>query len=68
MKTEFQVSVENIIEFAEALAENSMENEITGTTDDGHLLIDVHYTREDRDVIAQLEDLSEADPDGDDEE
>ena len=62
MKVQFAVSPDNVIEFAEALSENDMENRISGTNDDGNLLIDVHYIKADRDVISQLEDLAEADP------
>lgn len=63
MKIQFEVSPDNVIEFAEALTENDMENRIIGTSEDDNLLIDVHYTKADRDVISQLEDLSETDAD-----
>ena len=66
MKIEFNVAPENIIEFAEALAENDMESQIVGT-DDGNLLVSVHCTRIDYDVVQQLEDLSESDSEDDDE-
>jgi len=67
MKIEFNVAPENIIAFAEELSENEMENQIEGT-DNGNLLVSVHYTRNDRDVIQQLEDLSEPDSEDEDNE
>ena len=63
MNIEFTVNPESLLEFAEVLSENDMENQITGTTQDGNLLVDVHYIKADRDVIDQLEELAEAETD-----
>ncbi|MCE9538628.1 MAG: hypothetical protein K8R85_05345 [Bacteroidetes bacterium] len=59
MKTEFEVPVNSIIEFSEILAENELENEILGTTDNDELLIEVHFDKSTFDAIEQLEKLVE---------
>jgi hypothetical protein len=61
MLTQFNVSTENLMGFSEILAENEMENRILGTNDDGGLIIEVQYNKNKRDVIEELEDLSEPD-------
>ncbi|NVO11644.1 MAG: hypothetical protein HXX16_16905 [Bacteroidales bacterium] len=63
MLTQFNVNADSITNFAEVLVDNEMENRIVGTTDDGGLLIEVEYTKNDRDVIEELEDISEPDED-----
>jgi len=60
MKIQFTVSTDNIIDFAEVLSENEMNNKIIGSDDDGCLLIDVFYSRENRECIETLEELSES--------
>lgn len=59
MKSEFTVSVDSIVEFAEILEENELENEIIGTTDDNELVIEVHFDKSEIDAVAQLEELLE---------
>ena len=61
MKIEFTVHTDNIIEFAEILGAHELENEITGTTEDNELLIDVHYNKNDRCAIEELEELAVSD-------
>ena len=63
MKIEFKVASENIVEFTEILTENEMESQIVGTDDDDNLLVRVHCSCNDSEVIQQLEDLSEDDQD-----
>ena len=59
MQIQFQIRPENISDFSDLVGEHDLENTIMGTTDDGNILIDVYYSRENRDVIADLEDLAE---------
>ena len=61
MKIEFNVHPDNVVEFAEILTVNEMVNKITGITDEGTILIDVHYCKSDRDVIEELEDFADSD-------
>jgi hypothetical protein len=59
MKIVFTVSTDNVTEFSELLSEHDLENTITGTTEDGDIMIDVFYSRENRDAIVDLERLAE---------
>jgi len=61
MKTEFTVSTDNVLDFAQVLSENDLTNQISGYTEEGDLLIEVTYTRDQRDVIDSLEELAESD-------
>ncbi|MEI6765624.1 MAG: hypothetical protein WCM76_08280 [Bacteroidota bacterium] len=61
MKIEFTVHTDNIVEFAEILNAHDLENEITGATIEGELLIDVHYNKNDRGAIEELEELAVSD-------
>ena len=59
MKVQFEIKQENIVDFSELVGEHDLENTIMGTTDEGNILIDVYYSRENREVIGDLEDLAE---------
>ena len=59
MKVQFEIKQENMVDFSELVGEHDLENTIMGTTDEGNILIDVYYSRENRDVIDDLEDLAE---------
>jgi hypothetical protein len=61
MKIQFTVDTDNIVEFAEILNANEMENKIAGTTEDNQLLIDVLYNKSNRDVVEELEELAVSD-------
>lgn len=61
MKSKFLVDPENILEFAEILTENSLDNEITDITEDDCLEISVQFNRDNRHLIDDLLELSEAD-------
>ena len=63
MKIQFTVNTDNIAAFADILNENELSNKIAGSTEDGHILIDVDYNKNNRDAIEELEDLTEADDD-----
>lgn len=54
---EFQVPSDFIEEFAEALAENELTNEINGVTEDGEILIEVSYEKEERAAVFALTEL-----------
>ena len=57
MTTKFNVGADNIMEFAEILGDNELTNEIIGTTDDNKLVIEVEYSRNERDAVNELMDL-----------
>jgi hypothetical protein len=61
MKIEFSVHQDNITEFAEILEANELDNTITGVNEEGLLVIDVHYSKADRDAIEELEEIAESD-------
>ncbi|MCX6257854.1 MAG: hypothetical protein NTW49_08175 [Bacteroidia bacterium] len=61
MKIQFEICTDNIVEFAELLSENDMDNQIAGSTEEGNLLVNVICSRGDRDVLDQLEELAESD-------
>lgn len=61
MKTEFTVHQDNITAFAEILEANELDNSITGVNEDGLLIIDVHYSKAERDAIEELEDIADSD-------
>jgi len=61
MKIQFNVNIDSILAFAEVLSDGEVKNEIKGTHGDDCIIIDVLVSREDRDLIEQLEDLSESD-------
>ena len=58
MKVTFEISTETITEFAEIIEEFEIQNTITGTSEDSNILIDVTYSRNDREAIDILETLA----------
>ena len=61
MKTEFTVNQDNIVAFAEIIEAYELENSITGVDGEGSLLIDVYYSKAERDAIEELEDIADSD-------
>lgn len=60
MKTkEINVPVIIIVEFAGLLAEHNLTNEIVGLTDDGEIIIEVQYEKEERQAVFELLELVE---------
>ena len=57
MVTKFNVATDDIVEFVEILTENELANEIIGTTYDNKLIIEVEYSRHERDAVNELMDL-----------
>ena len=54
---EFEVPRDFIEGFAEALAENELTNEINGVTEDGEILIEVSYEKDERAAVFALTEL-----------
>jgi len=54
---EFHVPSDFIEEFAEALTENELTNEINGVTEDGEILIEVSYEKNERAAVFALTEL-----------
>ena len=67
MKKEYNVPLNSVIEFAEIIAENELDNEILGTTDDEELIIEVHFDKTQFNAVEELEELVESEQDTDDE-
>jgi hypothetical protein len=66
MKTrEFEVSTDNIVEFAQILEEHEISNEIVGVNEEDEIVISVSYERDDRNVIFELMELVEGEDDDD---
>lgn len=47
MKVQFKISTDHIIEFADIPGERDIDNQITGSTEERNLLINVAYSRDD---------------------
>ncbi|CAN5645550.1 hypothetical protein BH11BAC2_BH11BAC2_11210 [soil metagenome] len=54
---EFEVPSDFITEFAEALAEHELTNEINGVTEQGEILIEVSYEKNERAAVLSLTEL-----------
>ncbi|MBS1634314.1 MAG: hypothetical protein JST26_00230 [Bacteroidetes bacterium] len=58
MKTkEFEVPSDLITEFAGALADHNLTNEINGVNEDGEILIEVSYNKNERAAVFELTEL-----------
>ena len=66
-RKELEVPLGALIEVSGILIENGISNEITGTDEDEETVtLEVSFTKEERDIIHEVEDLiSDFDPDGD---
>lgn len=58
-KVEFYVPAEVMAAFADELTERNLSNEITGRTEDGEVVIEVSYARDEADQVDELEDALE---------
>lgn len=56
---EFTVPTEVIVEFADAMTTRNLTNSITGSTEDGDLVIDVEYEKNESDFVNELEEILE---------
>ena len=66
-RKELEVPLGALIEVSDILIENGISNEITGTDEDEDTItLEVSFTKEERDIIHEVEDLiNDFDPDGD---
>lgn len=58
-KINFEVPTEGMPEFVEDLSSRNLSNSVVGTNEDGDIIIEVFYDKEDEDEINQLENLLE---------
>jgi hypothetical protein len=62
MKTRtFNVPVDSMVEFAEILENNSLQNTITGITGDEEIIVDVSYEKDEREAVFELMELLDPD-------
>lgn len=54
-KAEFTVPQEVAVEFCEELVNHSLTNEVTGTTEDNELIIEVSYDKDETKEVDALE-------------
>jgi hypothetical protein len=54
---EFEVPIDIIAEFSAALDEHSLTNEINGVNDEGEILIEISYEKNERESILVLMEL-----------
>ena len=54
MKRTFEVPTENVAEFSEMLVENELCNEITGTNENGDVVVEVNYRIDQKGAILDL--------------
>jgi hypothetical protein len=66
MKTKtFEVPVDSIIEFAEIIGDNGLENTMQGINDENEIIVDVHYEWNERQAVFELTELLDPDDDND---
>ena len=58
-KAEFEVPQEAMTEFADELASRNLNNTVIGTTEDGEIIIEVEYDKDESDNVDELEDILE---------
>ena len=58
-KAEFEVPQEAMTEFADELASRNLNNTVTGTTEDGEIIIEVEYDKDESDNVDELEGILE---------
>lgn len=56
-KAEFEVPSEVMAEFASEMAERSLDNTVTGTNEDGDILVEVLYEKEETKIVDELEQI-----------
>lgn len=54
-KAEFVVPEGNILDFAQEMTDKGLSNEISGVTEDGELIVEVTYDRDENKLIDELE-------------
>lgn len=56
-KAEFEVPSEVMAEFATEMAERDLDNKVVGTTEDGEILVEILYEKEETKVVDELEEI-----------
>ena len=56
-KAEFEVPSEVMAQFAQELTDRGLDNTINGTNEDGEVLVEVFYEKEEAKVVDQLEEI-----------
>ena len=54
-KAEFKVPQDVVVEFCQELTDHSLTNEITGTTENDEIIIEVGYDKEETKEVDELE-------------
>ncbi len=68
MKTQFNVPIGRMTEFASLLGKHELSNEISGASRVGEIIVSVEYEKNERDEVDELIDLLEGEHDDDSEE
>jgi|GEM_PF-657218 len=58
-KAEFDVPHEAMTEFADAMTNRNLNNTITGTTEEGEIIIEVEYEKDEIEEVDELEAILE---------
>jgi capsular polysaccharide biosynthesis protein len=58
-KAEFEVPSEVMAEFADELASRNLTNTVTGTNEEGEVIVEVQYERDEAKEVDQLEEILE---------
>ena len=64
----FEIPSESMADFAEALAECQLENEICGKDDDENIIVKVYYEPEEREQMLELMEWVEENIDGEEDD
>lgn len=56
---EFNVHPDVIVEFVEELTSRNLSNSLTGTTEDGEIIIEVEYDKTESNEVDELEEILE---------
>ena len=67
-RREFNVPLDNLIEFAQILDEKEITNSICGVTEEDEIIVEVEYDKSELKIIQELEDLIYFDEDESDDE
>lgn len=54
-KAEFKVPQDIVVEFCQELTDHSLTNEVTGTTDENEIIVEVSYDKEKSKEVDELE-------------
>jgi predicted HTH transcriptional regulator len=58
-KAEFNVPSEAMAEFAEEMANRNLSNTVAGTNEDGEIIVEVEYNRDESEEVDELETILE---------